>query len=53
MGLANCVFNYTFRWWGSCGAGSLHADGLLAGPYMKYLVKPRWSIQSTVFVCPH
>lgn len=33
--------------------GSLHADGLLAGPYMKYLVKPSWSIQSTVFVCPH
>lgn len=50
---ANCVFNYTFRWWSRCGAGSLQADGLPAGPYMKYLVKLRWSIESAVFVCPH
>ena len=49
----NCVFNYTFRWWSRCGAVSLHADGLPAGQYMKYLVKLRWSIESTVFVCPH
>lgn len=24
-----------------------------AGPYMKYLVKLKWSIESTVSVCPH
>lgn len=35
------------------GGASLHADGLPAGPYMKYLVKLRWSISSAVFVCPH
>lgn len=53
LDIVSCVLIVSLTTLYGDGAGSLHADGLPASPYMKYLVKLRWSIESTVFVCPH
>lgn len=42
--MSHCVLIVSLTTLSGGGAGCLHADGLPAGPYMKYLVKLRWSI---------
>lgn len=40
----SCVLIVSLTTLSGGGAGSIHADGLPAAPYIKYLVKLRWSI---------